>query len=157
MVHIQHCIKYYMCIKPFCYAVTYSTLCLYSYSHTHVETLRKKAHCRSSNNQSVGSSVPVVSRWLWPGNRTILEVASMVVTWRIVAFLLTESSGVSSSTHTTQCVHIEILINHLWSFTPGHAAYVGLDNPWPIQATQPSGYTLKYWFLIPTPTPVRGT
>ena len=28
---------------------------------------------------SVGSSVPVVSRWLWPGNRTFLEVASMVL------------------------------------------------------------------------------
>ena len=36
-----------------------------------------------------------------------------------------EISGVSSSTHTTQCIHIEILINHLWTFTPGHAAYVG--------------------------------
>ena len=29
------------------------------------------------DNQSVGSSVPVVSRWLWPGNRTFLEV----LTW----------------------------------------------------------------------------
>ena len=36
---------------------------------------------RLSDNQSVGSSVPVVSRWLWPGNRTLLEVASRVVTW----------------------------------------------------------------------------
>ena len=26
------------------------------------------------NNQSVGSLVPVVSRWLGPGNRTFLEV-----------------------------------------------------------------------------------
>ena len=26
-------------------------------------------------------------RWLWPGNKTVLEVASMVVTWWIVAFL----------------------------------------------------------------------
>ena len=25
--------------------------------------------------------------WLWPGNRTFLEVASMVVTWWIVAFM----------------------------------------------------------------------
>ena len=33
-----------------------------------------------------GSSIPVVSRWLWPGSRTFLEVASMVVTWWIVAF-----------------------------------------------------------------------
>ena len=34
-----------------------------------------------------GSSISVVSRWLWPGNRIYLEVASMVVTWWIVAFL----------------------------------------------------------------------
>ena len=37
-------------------------------------------------NQSVGLSVPVVNRWLWPGNGSFLEVASMVVTWWIVAF-----------------------------------------------------------------------
>ena len=36
---------------------------------------------------SKGSSVPVVSRWLGPGNRTFLEVASIVVAWWIVAFL----------------------------------------------------------------------
>ena len=42
---------------------------------------------RLGDNQSVGSSVPVVSRWLWPRNRIFLEVASMVVTWWIVAFL----------------------------------------------------------------------
>ena len=36
---------------------------------------------------SVRSSTPVVSRWLWPGNRSFLEVASMVVTWWIAAFL----------------------------------------------------------------------
>ena len=35
----------------------------------------------------VGSLAPVVSRWLGPGNRTFLEVASMVVTWSIVDFL----------------------------------------------------------------------
>ena len=33
------------------------------------------------------SSVPVVSRWLWRGNCTTLEVISMVVKWWIVAFL----------------------------------------------------------------------
>ena len=38
-------------------------------------------------NKSEGSSAPVVSRWLWPGNRTFLEVASMVTTWWILAFL----------------------------------------------------------------------
>ena len=41
----------------------------------------------SGDNQIVGSSVPVVSKWLCPGNRTFSEVASMVVTWWIVAFL----------------------------------------------------------------------
>ena len=40
-----------------------------------------------TNNESEGSSVPVVSRWLWPGNGTFLEVASVVVTWWRVAFL----------------------------------------------------------------------
>ena len=37
-------------------------------------------HWHSGDNQSVGSPVPVVRRWLWPGNRTFLEVASMIVT-----------------------------------------------------------------------------
>ena len=40
------------------------------------------------NNQSVVSSVPVVSRWLWPENRTFLEVASTVLIWWIVAFFV---------------------------------------------------------------------
>ena len=30
------------------------------------------------------SVAPVVSRWLWPGNRTFLEVDSMVVSWWIL-------------------------------------------------------------------------
>ena len=42
------------------------------------------------------SSAPVVSRWLGPGNRTFLEVASMVVTWWIVAFV---PSGYSNCMH----------------------------------------------------------
>ena len=42
--------------------------------------------CRLGHNQSVGSSVPVVSRWLGPGNRTFVEMASMVVTGWLVAF-----------------------------------------------------------------------
>ena len=42
----------------------------------------------SGDNQSVRSSVPLVSRWLWPGNNIILDVVSMVVTCWIVAFLL---------------------------------------------------------------------
>ena len=37
---------------------------------------------------SVGSSVLVVSKWLWLWNRTFLEVASLVLTWRIMALLL---------------------------------------------------------------------
>ena len=41
----------------------------------------------SADNWSVGSSAPVVSRWLWNGNRTFLKVASMVVSWWIVTFL----------------------------------------------------------------------
>ena len=45
----------------------------------------------SGDNQSVRSSVPVVNRWLWPGNRTFLEVVSMMVTWWIVAFLCSGS------------------------------------------------------------------
>ena len=42
---------------------------------------------RLGNNQNVRSSALVVSRWLWPGNKTVLEVASMVGTWWTVAFL----------------------------------------------------------------------
>ena len=38
-------------------------------------------------SESEGSSATVVSRWFWPGNRTFLEVNSMVVSWWIVAFL----------------------------------------------------------------------
>ena len=38
------------------------------------------------DTQSVRSSALVVSRWLWPGNRTLLEVDSMVVSWWMVSF-----------------------------------------------------------------------
>ena len=48
--------------------------------HTHT------IHWRSGSNQSFGSSALVVNEWLWPGNKTFLKVASMVVTWFIVAF-----------------------------------------------------------------------
>ena len=37
---------------------------------------------------SEGSSVPVVSRWLWSGNRTLLKMDSMVLSWWIVGFFL---------------------------------------------------------------------
>ena len=40
-----------------------------------------------ADNRCEGLSARVVSRWLWPGNRTFLDVASMVVSWWIVAFL----------------------------------------------------------------------
>ena len=38
-------------------------------------------------DNSVGQAILVVSRWLWPGNKKFLEMACMVVTWWIVAFL----------------------------------------------------------------------
>ena len=37
-------------------------------------------------SESGGSSAPVVSRWLWPGNGTFSKVVSMVITWWIVPF-----------------------------------------------------------------------
>ena len=49
-------------------------------------TLRLPRWCLGYN-QTMGLPVPMVSRWLWPGNRTYLEVASMVVTWWIVTFV----------------------------------------------------------------------
>ena len=48
-------------------------------------------HGTRVDNQSVGSSVPVVNRWLGPGDRIFLEVASMVITQWIVAFLRSDS------------------------------------------------------------------
>ena len=39
------------------------------------------------DNQSVGSSAQMLNKWLGPGNRTFLEVDSVVVSWWIVAFL----------------------------------------------------------------------
>ena len=44
-------------------------------------------NCDVSLLLNVGSSAPLVSKWLWPGNRTFLEVDSMVVSLWIVAFL----------------------------------------------------------------------
>ena len=41
----------------------------------------------SCDIQSVGSPVQVVSRWLWPWNRTFWEVDSMVVIWWILLFV----------------------------------------------------------------------
>ena len=56
----------------------------------------------SVDNQSVRSSVPVVSIWLSSGNRTFLEVASMVDTWWIVAVL---SSNTCSSMQNHESIY----------------------------------------------------
>ena len=48
------------------------------------------------DNQCVTSSALLVSRWLWPGNKTFLEVSCMVVTWWIVAFLQSVSTAKQS-------------------------------------------------------------
>ena len=37
---------------------------------------------------SFRSSVLMVSRWLWPGNRTFLKVAGVVATWWIIPFFV---------------------------------------------------------------------
>ena len=56
----------------------------------------------SGDNQCVGSSVPVVSRWLWPGNRTYLEEASMGVTMWIVTLLLNDITSNCDNNSTAQ-------------------------------------------------------
>ena len=72
-------------------------------NHRVLITLHSNCHScwRSGDNQS-GSSTRVISRWLGPGNRTFLEVASMVVTWWIVAFLC--------SVFSNGCVDEEVLL-----------------------------------------------
>ena len=64
--------------------------------HIHV-ALRKNASihycCRSGDNRSVGASVPVVCRWLWPGNRTLSEMASMVDSGFFAQFWIPGSLG----------------------------------------------------------------
>ena len=49
--------------------------------------LNYRLSASEGDNKSEASSVPVVSRWLWPGNKIFLEVYSMVITWWIMAFL----------------------------------------------------------------------
>ena len=80
----------------------------------------------SGNNQNVGLSVPVVSRWLWPENRAFLEVASMVVTWWTMAFFAQWISLYGKST-----VHAMILLLHEWRWAWLHALWVlrWLFNP----------------------------
>ena len=57
----------------------------------YIVDIRFKAllHTYFDYNSCEGSSVGllVISRWLWPGNRTFLEVASMLITWWTVTFL----------------------------------------------------------------------
>ena len=61
------------------------------YEPCNVHCLKKLLSWHLGDNQRIRSSVLVVRRWLLPGNRTLLEVASMVVTWLIVAFLRSDS------------------------------------------------------------------
>ena len=61
---------------------------------TSADDLTHHLSASEGDNQSVGSSVLVVSRWLWLGKGTFFEVASMVVTWWIVAFLRSVNQNV---------------------------------------------------------------
>ena len=54
-------------------------LVLSASAFTLIITLARAIKCQVINTN-------LVSRWLWPGNRTFLAVASMVVTWQLVAF-----------------------------------------------------------------------
>ena len=57
---------------------------------------------RLSDNQSVQSSAQEVSRWLWPENKTFLEVDSMVSSWWVAAFLPSVPSlGIASYLYST--------------------------------------------------------
>ena len=71
-----------------------------------------------SNNQSVRSSIPVVSRWLWPGSRIYLEVVSMVVTRWIVAFSYSGDmtiKAVFTFTSFSECVVVSLsVIMHMF-------------------------------------------
>ena len=60
----------------------------------------------------------MVSRWLWPGNRTYSEVASMVVTWWIVGFF---SQWIKRQLQYTYVFSLYVIIvvadlpeDHLW-------------------------------------------
>ena len=71
-------------------------------------------HWPLGDNQSVRSLVLVVIRWLWPGSRILLEMASMVVSWWIVAFLC--SDVCSKVRFSVYFIH-----NSLLDFLPGLA------------------------------------
>ena len=88
-LYIFVAVKYYLCDFVFlCRALKIFLVCAIKTKQYRVlvNRLWSCSWC-SGNNQSVGSLLPVVSRWLWPGNRPFSEVASMVVTWWVVAFL----------------------------------------------------------------------
>ena len=79
-----------------CLHIDWSTYCTFKCwttqtQHSDILTYTVQKSWRSGDNQNVRSSVPVVSRWLWHRNRTLLKVASMVVTWCIVAFLRSDT------------------------------------------------------------------
>ena len=82
---------------------------------------------------SEGSLVPVVRRWLWPGNRTFLEVASTVVTWRIVVFCAVygvrgaqqESfQGYKQLTNSTAAARLKLRFGHIGVQDPLRVGYV---------------------------------
>ena len=79
----------------------------------------------SCDTQNVGSSVPVVSRWLWPGKRTLLKLDSMVGTWWIVALL---QSGIAMLGVQGLCDELE-LTWHLYT--------------WPTNIIKPKPFTLS--------------
>ena len=73
--------------------------------------LGKDIQCwRSGNNQSVRSSAPVVTRWLWPENRTFSEVDSMVVTWWIACLFCAVSCWSSYYNSSSVCVFVCLFV-----------------------------------------------
>ena len=73
---------------------------------------------------SVGWSIPVVSRWLWPVSRTFLGVASMVVTRWIVFFLC----SVPFSSFPLLCSLSLLFLHPLWQSSA--SATVVLQGRW---------------------------
>ena len=79
------------------------------------------AHSRSSGDyQNVWSSAPVVSKWLGRGNRTFLEVASVVVTcWIVFFFCAVSVSDIVSQRDCSKCIKRTIANAH----TPKDSPY----------------------------------
>ena len=88
-------------------------------------------------------SVPVVSRWLWPGNRTFLEVASMVVTWWIVAFcavfFLVHLSETNRPSHTSVSLRLSAL--ELWTIAMKYIKLIIWLKSCPLTLTLPGPST----------------